>query len=460
LNQALFLVVVWATFRLTRRLVSGEAGVLVALLLLASELLWRFSASGLPTMLLMLLVVGLLGIVVRIDAGVRAGGQRPAWYLGWGALAGLALGLIGLTRYGALALLVPVTLYYVLFLDQRAIGVLVATWVVCAAVVTPWLLRNHALCGHWFGVRSTAIYQETMRFPGNRLERSFEPDVSLVETLDLVRKGSEGLRSALTQDLLKPGGTWFGAFFLVGLIGQYRNPATNRLRVFLFFSLGALAFTQSLGRTHLSTDSPTVNSENLLISLTPGLYVVGVAFYYWLLDRFQLPFREFRHLISAGVLAGTAVPLLIGFLPPRSIPVVYPPYYPPHLQETAQYLKPNEALMSDMPWAMAWYGDRLSVWVPMDARQSFYTINDDHKAISGLLLGPLTTDSEFRRQILQSRDHDWARLMVEVLLRTNVPPGFPLRHAWQRGTPDHLFLSDRPRWLEAPRESAPGPPSE
>ncbi|MCZ7640857.1 MAG: hypothetical protein M5U12_35255 [Verrucomicrobia bacterium] len=59
----------------------------------------------------------------------------------------------------------------------------------------------------------------------------------------------------------------------------------------------------------------------------------------------------------------------------------------------------------------------------------------------------------FRRDILQGRSHDWARLTVEVLLRTNVPTGFPLRYAWSPGIPDHLFLADlllaeREGWLQ------------
>jgi hypothetical protein len=129
------------------------------------------------------------------------------------------------------------------------------------------------------------------------------------------------------------------------------------------------------------------------------------------------------------------------------------------LSEAAQFLKPSEVLMSDMPWATAWYGDRASVWTTMDTRESFFTFNDQHKAVAAVLLSPLTTDAQFRRQILQSRDHDWSRLVVEVLLRTNVPPGFPLKSAWRRGTPDHLFLADRPRWLEGPpaAEEPPAP---
>ncbi len=448
LNQAMFFLTAWLAYRLGRRLISGEAGVLLAILLLASELLWRFTTSGHSTVLLLLLMVGLLWVVVLLDDAAQRERRGLKRYLGLGALAGVVLGLMGLTRYSTLVLLIPVTLYVVMYLDRKALPTLAMMWIVCAVLVAPWLIRNHQLSGTWFGVPGVALYEETMRFPGSRLERSFEPEIALVENIDLLRKTSEGVRQAMTGDLLKPGGGWFGAFFLVGLIGQYANPTMSRLRGFMFISLAVLTLTQSLFRTHLSTFAPVTNSENLLVLLTPGMFLVGVGFYYWLLQRLQLPFQEFRHVISSVLVLGTAAPLLIGFLPPRTIPIVYPPYYPPHLQEVCSYLKPSELLVTDMPWATAWYGDRTSVWVPLDEKDSFFRIHDDQKAVSGLLLTPLTTDAEFRRQILQSRDHAWSRFAVEVLLRTNVPTRFPLRQAWSYGAPDHLFLSDLPRWAE------------
>lgn len=461
-NQLLFLLLAWLAYRLARRLLNGEAAVVLVAVLCASEFLWRFSASGLPTMLLLVLFVGLLDALTRLEEAQREGHHRLRWFLPRAAAAGLLLGLLALTRYGLLVLLLPVALFYLLFLGRQALPVLAVTLLMTAVVVTPWLVRNHQLSGTLFGVRGYAIYEETLRFPDGRLERSLRPDLETVGTLDLIRKAGEGLRQLTGDDLLRLGGSWVGAFFLVGLLGQYRNPGLSRLRVFLFLCLPTLALTQALGRTHLSVMSPVFTTENLLAVLTPGVCLVGVAFFFWLIERLELPFPEFRHVLSTVLVLGTAVPLFVRVLPPRTVPVVYPPYYPPYLQEAAGYLEPSELLMTDMPWATAWYGDRTSVWTTMDAQQSFYEINDQHKALSALLLTPLTTDAQFRRQILQSRNHEWSRLVLEIMFRTNVPARFPLTHVWRRGTPDHLFLADRPRWLtkvDGKEEAAPLPPA-
>lgn len=447
-NQGLFLGVLWLAWRLARRLLNGEAAVVLVAVLVASEYLWRFSTSGLPTMLVMVLFLALLEVLSRLEARHREGHHRLAGFLLGAALAGLLLGLLGLTRYGLLALVVPVALFYLFFLGRRAWPMLAVTAAVAAVVVTPWLVRNYRLSGTLFGVRGYAVYEETLRFPQGRLERTFQPDLETVGAFDLVRKAGEGLRQIAGDDLLRLGGSWVGAFFLVGLLVQYGNAGVNRMRVFLLLCLPVLGITQAVGRTHLSTLNPVFTTENLLAGLTPGICLVGVACFFWLVGRLELPYPEFRHVLSTLLVLGTALPLAVRLLPPRTVPITYPPYYPPYLQDATSYLKPGELLMTDAPWATAWYGDRLSVWTTMDAQKSFYEINDRHKAVAALLLTPLTTDAQFRRHILQSRDHDWARLVVEVLLRTNVPPGFPVKHAWRRGTPDHLFLADRPRWLE------------
>ncbi len=461
-NQLLQLgLVLWVWF-LARRLLNAEAATVLAAVLLVSDYLWRFSASGLPTLLTMLGFVGLLDALSRLERRQREGHARGRHLWPAAAAAGLALGLLGLTRYGLLALIVPVALFYLFFLERRALAAFLVTLAVAAAVVAPWLVRNHQLSGTLFGVRSYALYQETLRFPQGRLERTFQPDLEIVQTTDLIRKASEGLRQVAGDDLLRLGGSWVGAFFLVGLLGQFGRPELNRMRVFLLMCLPVLALTQALGRTHLSALNPVFTTENLLATLMPGICLVGVAFFFWLVGRLELPYAEFRHVLSTLLVLGTALPLALRVLPPRTVPIVYPPYYPPYLQETAGFLKPTELMMSDVPWATAWYGDRLSVWTTMDARTSFFEVNDRHKAVAALLLTPQTTDAQFRRQILQSRDHGWARLVLEVLFRTNVPPGFPVRHAWRRGTPDHLFLADRPRWLERPsgvEDTAPAVPA-
>jgi hypothetical protein len=148
-------------------------------------------------------------------------------------------------------------------------------------------------------------------------------------------------------------------------------------------------------------------------------------------------------------------PLIFTMLPPRTIPIAYPPYWPPMVQDVSGWMKPNELMMSDMPWAVAWYGDRKCLWMTLDAPSDlnmakatdFFAIHDFQKPIQGILLTRVTTDAKWFGQMIQGQDYAWGKFMLECLLRTNVPNGFPLKYS-PPGFLQHglLFLSDGERW--------------
>jgi len=126
------------------------------------------------------------------------------------------------------------------------------------------------------------------------------------------------------------------------------------------------------------------------------------------------------------------------------------------------WMKADELMMSDMPWAVAWYGNRKCLWNTLDApselksakRSDFFEIHDYEKPIQGILLTRITTDAKWFSQMIQSQDFAWGKFMLECLLRTNVPSGFPLKYSppgfLQEGL---LFLSDsRSRWESSDSE--------
>src|ERR1035437_8305937 len=66
-NQLLFLAVIALVFLLARRLFDPGVAWLSAGLLLGTELFWRFSVSGLSTMLLLLIFMGLAWCLVLLE---------------------------------------------------------------------------------------------------------------------------------------------------------------------------------------------------------------------------------------------------------------------------------------------------------------------------------------------------------------------------------------------------------
>jgi hypothetical protein len=182
------------------------------------------------------------------------------------------------------------------------------------------------------------------------------------------------------------------------------------------------------------------------------VFVYGVAMYSLLLDNLQLEFPPLRHVVNFIFLLAACMPLIFTLLPPRSSPLAYPPYLPPLIQRFAGWMREEELVMSDMPWAVAWYGRCQSVWITLKVQDpkgqnDFYSINDLQKSVSGLYLTQLTMDGRFYSQMLRDEDWAWGRFIMDSILRTNAPAGFPLTYA----PPEYLrygqlFLTDRVRW--------------
>lgn len=447
-NQWLFLAVVVAVFFLAKRLFDRTVAWWSALLLLGTELLWRFSVSGLSTMLLLLIFVGLLWCMVGLDHEVT----EPHWgagaHFGYAALAGVLTGIGCLTSYSFGWLLLPVLLFLLLFTGRQSV-LLVATSVLAFGIVlAPWVLRNVNVCGKPFGTAGYAAVETTYAYPEHSLERSLEPDLKGPPLSAYSYKLIANLRKIVTYDLPRLGGTWVTAFFLVGLLVGMRNAEAARLRYFVLACLVVLVVVQAATRTQLSEDSPDVNSENLLVLLAPVVLVYGVSLLTLLLEQVDLPVRELRYAVSGGAAALLCLPLLLAFLSPHQ-PLAYPPYNPLWIQENAvKYTAKDELLMSDIPWATAWYGQRQCVWVTANGLQDFYAINDFQKSIQELYFSPVTLNSMSSAQLLKrGTSSSWDAFLLDIVVRSQmdmggVPKGFPLRYL-QTGWPYQFVLTYR-----------------
>ena len=120
-NEILLLVVVVLTFFLARKLFDANVAWLSALLTIGCELLWRFSVSGLSTMLLMVIFLGLTWCVLRIEEMAREPQPRATWLLGLALAAGVLTGVGALTRYAFGWTIIPVALFLFFFSGQRRV---------------------------------------------------------------------------------------------------------------------------------------------------------------------------------------------------------------------------------------------------------------------------------------------------------------------------------------------------
>lgn len=445
-NQCIFLGMVVMVFFLARRLFDSITAWTSAGLFFGTDLFWQFSMSGLSTMLLMLIFLSLAWNIMKIEQE----GRKPApnavrinlMAMGIGALIGIGC----LTRYSFAWLIIPTLVFTVLFLGRSRVMVCLITVVTFCVVISPWVARNYHLSRTFFGTAGYSVYENTTYFPENRLGRSLNPDLTRVHYDQVFFKTLANVRGMIQDEMVRLGGSWISAFFLAGLLIHFRNPSITRLRYFVLLCIPILMTVQAAGRTQLTDDRPIINSENLMVLVGPLIIIYGVSFFYILLDQIKLPLVQLKYLVIALFCFFICLPSVLSLVSPRVTAYAFPPYYPPVIQKTADWMRPDELMMSDIPWAVAWYGNHECLWLTLNAQSDFFSISDYQRPIKAIYLTPVTMDSRFLTQWVRASEYSWGSFAIESLLKGGVPPAFPLKKAPTGFLPEQLFLTDVDRW--------------
>jgi len=438
--------VVALTFLITRKLFDVQAAWLTALLTLGADVLWRFSISGQSTLLLLVIFLGLIWCLMKIEELGRVDQPQVQKLFILAVTAGVLVGTGMLTRYAFGWVIVPVVIFLTLFGGVRRPGLAVAAFLAFGLAVTPWIIRNLSVSGTFFGTAGYAVAEGTSMFQGSRLMQSVNPDMTAVYWLrPYLSKLLVNARNILQGDLLRIGGSWVAVLFFAGLLLGLRNLAARRMRYFTMMCLGTFIVAQALGQTQLSVISPEINSENLLVLLTPLVVIFGVAFFLTLLNQMKTPSSQVQIGVIVLMVAISCQTFVTNLLPPKISPVAYPPYYPPEIQKISGWMHPDEIIMSDIPWAIAWYGDRQCVWNTVNSQSEFFQFNDYVKQVRGLYLTLNTLDKKLFSECLQGGVDSWGNFVLKTVAANQIPPQFPLKVA-PYGLLSGLFLTDRQRW--------------
>lgn len=450
-NQLLLAVVLWQMFLIARKLFDVEVAWVTAALGFACELLWDFSFSGLSTIFLLVifleLVRRLLAFAEAAREPVPAHPKLLLLALAIGALAGLG----ALTRYAFGWILLPVVVYVLLAGGPRRWTYALSALGAALVLLVPWLLRNYSVCGLPFGTAGYALLEGTQYFPGNELTQSLHPHL---ERAWLIKpywhKFWPNFGTILSQDWPRLGGSWVTMLFFASLLVNFRSPAVRRLRYFLLLSLVVFTMAQALGRTELTTQSPVLTSENLLVLLLPLILMYGAVFFLTCLDQVDLPVVEFkvqlRYFAMIAFILLMSLPTIGRRFSEKANPLAFPPYYPPEIQTIAHWMKPNELIMSDVPWAVAWYGHRQCVWTTLNTAEEYYGLSDFVKPVQGLYLTAQALDLKLLSDCLRTPPDSWGTFVLKTTTTGN--PGFPLQFCPNPGViKSGLFLTDRARWL-------------
>jgi len=366
-----FLLAIGVNYLLIARIFDTKIAGVCAILMLFCEAFWGFALSGLPQMLMLLLFsCGIYFVYRAVEAAAEGRlAMTPA------VIAGVFFTLLALTHWMTVWIALGYIIFAAIALRPRGIlGILVLVLLVIAAIGP--MLRNQGITDSPFGTAFLTLYNGL----GNGAEDAVMRDVDLAAAPLAIDTGMalQILRTTLLQlthiiSLL--GGIIVAPLFFISLLHPFkRQPiATFRWAILLMW------ITTAFGLALFGITIEPLDPNQLHLLFAPIMTAYGLAFISILWSRLEFVtatplLRNVHHII---IVALCALPLAIT-LPTKvrigmqvrdrgGVPN-WPPYYAPALNHKTAGLKAwvekNQVVFSDQPWAVAWYADRVSIWLP------------------------------------------------------------------------------------------------
>lgn len=429
-----FLMSIGVAYLLASRIFDAKIAGVTALLMLFCEMFWSFSLSGLPQMLMMLLFTcGCYFAYRATEASVEG---RVA--IGPALTAGFFFVLTALTHWIAVWIVLGYVVYAAIVFRPRGLVAAVVLAMLLLAALFP-MIQADRVSGSPFGTAFLVLY--------NGLAAGSETLIMRLHDLEQQPLTLDGLlakvlRTTLLQstDILRfLGGIVAAPLFFVALLHPFKRPSIARFRwaifsMWVFAALGMALFGVSAGGQH-------PNQAHLLF--VPVMTAYGLAFLSILWSRLNLslnlPMLRNAHLVAVVLLS--ALPLLLAL--PQKVNLGlrqgekglphWPPYYPPALNlRVKKWVDTDQIIVSDQPWAVAWYTDRMSLWLPAK-KDGFNMLEGRAKDLktpfAGILISPASHGSGDLRAIEREFGEFTSLVMDGRGIYSTIPKGISLYDA-------------------------------
>jgi len=433
----LFLLSVLVLFFTARRLFDRRLALLACGLVVLCDMLWQYSLSGLPQMLLLLLFNTTIYALVQAVEAQYDGRRVDRWL----AAVGVGFGLLALSHALTIWIFAGALVFCVFFFRPRGWTVLILL-AAFTAIYAPWLIRNYIVCGHPGGVAIYSVLDGIRHSEAGWMRRI---------NLDVEGIGPSNFRDKITTNFFSQSGHIFEYFgssvvammFFAALLHPFKRTETAVLRwMILAMWVGALAGMATFG----INEEEGLAANQLHLIFVPLMTCYGLAYLLVQWNRLGIQLSIARGAFLTLLYLLCALPAIFTipwFAPPKGS-IRWPPYAPPYIATLHNWMQPNEITASDMPWAIAWYADRRALWVP-DTIKTFTDLSDYNVLggpVNGLYLTPISGSQDKLADILKGEYKDWA----PIILRNMNLEKFPLRWGTLLGLEnDCIFLSDHDR---------------
>ncbi len=439
----LFLMATGVFYLIAAELFDRRLALIACALIIVCDTFWQYSLSGLPQMLLLLLLHLTIYTLLRamraraVGCGVRR----------WLALAGLGFGLLALSHALTIWMFIPALGFcaWSFRADRGAAPLMLAIF---AAVYLPWLVRNEVVSGNPFGL---SIYSalDGVRTSESGIMRSADLDLSDVTPADFLRVFRANLLAQFDKLFRYLGWSWVAPVAFLTLLHPFRRRDTAAIRWLIFAMWIGAVIGMAVFGIH---EEQEVAANQFHLLFIPLFTAYGLAFLLIQWSRLAEASLAGMHATRRSLEAAFIAALFILCALPLAFvlcfanghwKVHWTPYFPSSIATIGEWLEPDEIVGSDMPWAVAWYADRRSVWLP-DTVKKFTDMQDYDTLggpIHGLYLTPVSGTDNTLADITHGEYQNWARFIVRTMnLKT-----FSLPWMTPLGQPDCTFFSNYDR---------------
>ncbi len=430
-----FLMAIGVNYLLISRIFDAKIAAVCAILMLFCEIFWNYSLSGLPQMLMLLLFsCGMYFVYRAVEAATEGRiAMTPA------VIAGVFFTLLALTHWMTVWIALGYIIFAAVSFRPRGIVGLSILALILVAAIGP-ILRNMGITGTPFGTAFLTLYNGL----GSGSEIAVMRNIDL-EAEPLVLEGllSKILRTTLLQatDIIPLlAGIVVAPLFFISLLHPFKKQSIANFR----WAILLMWVTAAIGLAFFGITTLPLDPNQIHLLFAPLMTAYGVAFISILWSRLDFvastpQLQNFHHFVIVFI---CALPLILSL--PQKVRIGmhlrdrggvphWPPYYALALNSKISGLKgwvaDNQVVFSDQPWAVAWYADRISIWLP-PTREGFSKLEtaaaDLQTPVAGILISPSSHGSGPISEVAD-RYRDFTPMVLDgrVFLAT-YPPGIAI----------------------------------
>lgn len=412
-----FLISIGVTYLLVSRVFDTKIAAVCAILMLFCETFWQYALSGLPQMLMLMLFSCALYFAYRAVEAAAEGriAMTPA------VLSGVFFTLLALTHWMTVWIALGYLIFAaIVFRPRGVVSVVMLVLILIPGIFV--MVRNMELTGTAFGTAYLTLH--------NGLAGSEEVvmrSTSLQHDINLNNLLSKIIRVTLlqgTQIIPLLAGIVVAPLFFLSLLHPFKRKsiATFRWAVLLMW------VTTAIGLAFFGVTSDKIDPNQLHLLFAPIMTAYGLAFLSILWNRLEFvsTTSALRNVHYVTVVVICALPLVLAL--PQKIKLGmehrdkgglphWPPYFAPALNRILKPWVPEKQMIySDQPWAVAWYADRTSMWLPREFKD-FEEIELTATTLDSPAAGILITPSSYgSNNMLEIRDkyNEFTSLVIDA----------------------------------------------